>query len=116
MDTILLVIHIMLTLALVVIILVQHTSTDGLGGIGGGSSNANLLSGRASANLMTRTTAVLAGLFLLNSLILATFASRGADNGSLLDGISADSPISIEGTIDPNKPAVQPEPLVPIAE
>lgn len=119
MDTILLVVHIIITLALVAIILVQRSSTDGLGGIGGGGSNANLLSGRASANLLTRTTTVLATLFILNSLLLAFLAARDSHtNGSLLDNLSTEqAPTAIEGDVNTeSEPKAPTEPAVPIAE
>lgn len=128
METVLLVIHLMLALALVAIILVQRTSTDGLGGIGGGSSNANFLSGRASANLLTRTTAILAALFMLNSLVLGVLAGHHFQPSSLLDQITTEQPSSAApATSGPqstdskenpqaSKPAKSSEPSVPMAE
>lgn len=85
MSTVLLVFHVMVSVALVIVILLQRSSSDGLGGLGGGG-NA-LLSGRASANLLTRTTGVLATLFILNSLTLATIASRSSDRTSIIEHI-----------------------------
>ncbi len=67
MYTVLLVIHVLITLALIGIILFQRSSTDGLGLSGGGNS---VMSGRAQANLLTRTTSILAGAFLFSSLAL----------------------------------------------
>lgn len=88
MSTVLLVIHIMIAVALVAVILLQRSNSDGLGGLGGGGSGGNnFLSGRASANLLTRTTAVLATLFIVNSLLLAIIASRGSHHDSLIQAI-----------------------------
>ncbi len=68
MYNILLVVHVILTLALIVVILVQRSSTDGFGM--GSGSGGGLMTGRASANLLTRITAITATLFIINSLAL----------------------------------------------
>lgn len=112
MTTVLLVIHVMISIALVTVILLQRSSSDGLGGLGGGGGGNALLSGRASANLMTRTTAVLATLFILNSLTLATIASRSSDRMSLIEGIEKNGEA---GEVD-GQPKEDSAPSVPIAE
>lgn len=71
---VLLVIHVIIATALIGAVLLQRSDTDGFG-LGSGSG-MNLLSGRASANLMTRATAILATLFILNSLALSIIAAR----------------------------------------
>ncbi len=74
MEQILLVVQVIIAAALIGMVLLQRSETDGFGlGSGGGS---NLLSGRATANLMTRTTAILAALFILNSLALSVLAAH----------------------------------------
>ncbi|NDF13159.1 MAG: preprotein translocase subunit SecG [Proteobacteria bacterium] len=89
MEHILLIIHVFIALSLIVSILIQRTSSDGMSGMGGGQSNpSGLLSGRASANLLTRTTAILAALFIINSLVLSVMASRGSrEQGSIVDSL-----------------------------
>jgi preprotein translocase subunit SecG len=74
MEHVLLVVQVLIAVALIGIILIQRSDTDGFG-LGSGSG-ANLLSGRATANLLTRTTAILATLFILNSLALSILAAR----------------------------------------
>ena len=71
----------MVTLALIVMVLIQRSDSDGFG-LGGGSGN-NFLTGRASANLMTRTTAILAGIFMLNALVLSVLAVHQKPSGIL---------------------------------
>lgn len=74
MEQVLLVVQAMVAIALIGMVLIQRSDSDGFGlGSGGGS---NLLSGRTSANLMTRTTAILATLFILNSLALSLIAAH----------------------------------------
>lgn len=91
MTTILLVIHLMISLALVGLILIQR-SEGGLGGIGGGGGGGGggagfggLMSARGSANFLTRTTAVLALAFMTMSLLLAILASGDRTPRSILD-------------------------------
>ncbi len=110
MQTILLVIHIFIALALVGIILIQRSSNDGLG-LGGGGNN--FLSGRASANLLTRTTAILAIAFMTNSMVLAYMASHTSQSSSLIERIMQEQKVEPVKTETPEKPK---EPSVPIAQ
>ncbi|HRQ83079.1 MAG TPA: preprotein translocase subunit SecG, partial [Azospirillaceae bacterium] len=72
METVILVIHLLLALALVGVILVQRSEGGGLG-IGGGTMGG-MMTARGSANLLTRTTAILAACFMATSIILAILA------------------------------------------
>ncbi len=73
--TVLMVIHSIVVLFLIMMILIQRTDSDGMGGLSGGGGN-QFMTGRATANLMTRTTAILAGTFMVLSLVLAVIANR----------------------------------------
>jgi preprotein translocase subunit SecG len=73
MLTFLLVVHTLLALALVGVILIQKSEGGGLG-IGGGGGGG-LVSARGAADLLTRTTTILAGAFIVTSLVLALLAS-----------------------------------------
>ncbi|MBX5230075.1 MULTISPECIES: preprotein translocase subunit SecG [unclassified Rhizobium] len=78
MQTVLIVIHLMIVLALVGVVLIQRSEGGGLG-IGGGSG---FMSARGTANALTRTTAILATLFFLTSLglgILTRYEGRPSD-------------------------------------
>ena len=68
MFNLFLIIHAILALTLIVIILLQRSDGGALGGIGGGSFSG-MLTGRSSANFLTKLTAVIAALFLANSLL-----------------------------------------------
>lgn len=85
METVLLVVHVLICVALIVVVLIQRSESDGFGM--GSGSGANLFSGRATANLLTRTTAFLATLFIVNSLVLSILVTRGSDS-SLIDRIN----------------------------
>ena len=83
MQTVLIVIHLMIVLALVGIILIQRSEGGGLG-IGGGSG---FMSARGTANALTRTTAILATLFFVTSLGLGLLARYDSKPTDILDKI-----------------------------
>lgn len=71
--------------ALVGVILMQKSEG---GGLGVGGSPSGLMSARGAANFLTRATAILAGLFVLLSIILAAMAvdvTTGRDIDTSLD-------------------------------
>jgi preprotein translocase subunit SecG len=69
MVTVLLVIHLIIAIALVAVVLLQRSEGGALG-IGGGGGMSGFLTGRSTANLLTRTTAILAAIFIITSLAL----------------------------------------------
>ena len=118
MTTILLIIHLLIALALVGVILLQRSEGGALG-IGGGSGGGagggfgGLMSGRASANLLTRTTAFLAVGFIATSLTLAILASNRTAPTSILDQPAGDAPAASETPAEPEVPA---EPSAPTGD
>jgi preprotein translocase subunit SecG len=70
MIKVLLVLHVFVTLALIGVVLIQRSEGGGLG-LGGGQGMGNFMSGRGTANLLTRTTAILGTAFFALSLLLA---------------------------------------------
>lgn len=83
MLTVVLVIHLLLTVALVGLVLLQKSEGGGLATGGGASGGANFLSGRATGNLLTKATVALAVCFMATSILLAIMASmrsRGEDD------------------------------------
>jgi preprotein translocase subunit SecG len=85
MIEVIIVIHLLITLALIGIVLVQRNEGGaGLGGLGGGGGAgaggmAGFMSGRTQASLLTRATAGLALAFFVTSIVLAILASNAAD-------------------------------------
>ena len=67
MERIILVIHLMVAAALVGVVLMQKSEGGALGIGGGGMSN--FMTGRGTANVLTRATAILAACFMLTSLL-----------------------------------------------
>src|SRR5450631_836892 len=84
MQHVVIVIHLMLVLSLIGVVLLQKSEGGGLG-IGGGGGGG-FMSSRGTANLLTRATAVLAGLFFATSLILSILAGMTRKPTSILTG------------------------------
>ena len=79
METILLVVHVMLSLAIIALVLLQRgkgaEAGAALGG-GGGGASGSVFGSQGSANFLSRSTAVLATAFFISSLVLAYMASN----------------------------------------
>jgi preprotein translocase subunit SecG len=85
LSTVLLIIHLFVTLALIGVVLIQRSEGGGLG-IGSSQGMGSFMSGRGTANLLTRTTAILAVIFMGLSLTLALLNRGGsAPTRSILD-------------------------------
>ena len=96
MQTVLIVIHLMIVLALVGVVLIQRSEGGGLG-VGGGSG---FMSARGAANALTRTTAILATLFFITSLglgVLSRYEGRPTD---ILDRITPAGQNKTGGVLD----------------
>jgi preprotein translocase subunit SecG len=87
METVIIVIHLMVVIALVGVVLVQRSEGGGLG-IGGGSG---FMTARGAANALTRTTAILAAIFFASSLGLTIMARY---QGSVADILNNPPPSS----------------------
>ncbi|PPR68916.1 MAG: hypothetical protein CFH02_00758, partial [Alphaproteobacteria bacterium MarineAlpha3_Bin1] len=87
MNSIVLVIHLILAIALVGAVLLQKSEGGalGMGGGGGGGGMGGFMTGRGAADLLTRTTAILAACFMATSMILAILAADTRTQGSILD-------------------------------
>jgi preprotein translocase subunit SecG len=105
MTTVLLVLFLLVTLALIGVILVQRSEGGGLG-IGSSQGMGSFMSGRGTANLLTRTTAILGTAFMVLALALAMLGKGQAPRGSILDSAPA-------GTAAPGLPALPALPAAP---
>lgn len=108
LPTILLVIHLMVAASLVGVVLLQKSEGGALG-IGGGGGGG-FLTGRGTANLLTRATAMLAAAFFVTSISLTLLARNTQPAGSVFDATkpTAGAP-TVPGTTvtpgDATKPA-----------
>lgn len=134
MVAVLLVIHLLLAIALIGVVLIQRSEGGGLGIGGGGGGLGGFMTARGTANLLTRTTAILAGVFMVTSLALSLLSSSPRERQSIMDNISPAAPSPAvptppdastpaqpsapqQGAPTANPPAAQPpaEPSAPIA-
>ncbi len=88
MTTVILVIHLLITVFLIGVILLQRSEGGALG-IGGGGAMGGLMNARGSANFLTRVTSILALGFMVTSLILAYLATSHSGRSSIVDQIQS---------------------------
>jgi preprotein translocase subunit SecG len=85
MQTVIIIIHLVIVLALIGVVLLQRSEGGlGLGG-GGGGGVSGFMTGRGQANALTRATAYLAIAFFATSMALAWMATRNRAPSSILD-------------------------------
>ena len=113
MNTILLIINLFVTLALIAVVLIQRSEGGGLG-IGSSQGMGSFMSGRGTANLLTRTTAVLAAIFMALCLALAVM-NRGTSNSGTRSILDTPAPISAKVPPSPSAPKPPSAPSGPSA-
>ncbi len=117
MTTVILVIHLLIAIALVATVLLQRSEGGALGMGGAGGGMGGFMTGRDTANLLTRSTAILATAFMTTSMVLAIMANNARKEGSILDQPS--SPPAIEEPAEapaaPAEPEKPEEPSAPLA-
>jgi len=84
--SILLVIHVLLSLAIIGLVLLQRGKGAEAGASLGGGSSGSVFGARGAANFLSRSTAVLATAFFATSLGLAYLSSNVQSNGSTANG------------------------------
>ena len=95
MFTFLLIVQTLIATALVAVILMQRSEG---GGLGVGGSSGGLMTARGAADFLTRATAILGGIFVVLSILLAAIA-----------GVTRQAP-----TVDTS--LVQEQPVVPVQQ
>ena len=113
MQTVLLVIHLLIAIALVGSVLLQKSEGGALGMGGGGMSG--FMTGRSTANLLTRTTAILAALFFATSVALVLLATHRGSTGSLMEGPLDSGPAAPVPSMPTPAPPAETPPAQPTA-
>jgi preprotein translocase subunit SecG len=115
MELILLIVHLIIALVLIGVVLMQRSEGGGLGigGGGGGGGGAGgmsgFMTGRGTANFLTRTTAILAACFMGTSIALAILAGSPSERGSILDVPAEEAvpePLEQPAPLEPAEPSV----------
>ena len=91
--TILLALQMLSALGMIGLILVQHGKGADMGAAFGSGGSGSLFGASGSANFLSRTTAVLAAVFLASALALAFFGSASpTSSGSVLENAAIGVP------------------------
>jgi preprotein translocase subunit SecG len=85
--TLVIVLHVLIALAIIGLVLLQHGKGADMGSGFGGGASGSLFGATGSANFLSRATAVLATVFFVTSLGLAYLASSRpkAEGGTVMD-------------------------------
>lgn len=109
MITIILVAHILIALALVGVIMLQRSEGGALGmggGGGGGAAGGGMMSSRGAANLLTRSTAILATCFIATSILLAILSGGREGPSSVIDATDPNAPAASTPAPERSGPSV----------
>lgn len=121
MMTLILVVQMLSALAMIGLILIQHGKGADMGAAFGSGGSGSLFGATGGANFLSRTTAVLAAVFFVCTLLLAYFSNvRPVSSGSVLEGAAITAPVapvdaSPAGQIPGNAPAAKTDNSVPPA-
>lgn len=108
--TFLLVVQSIVALALVSVILMQRSEG---GGLGVGGSSSGLMTARGAADFLTRSTAILATVFIVLSITLAAIAGTRGDTQAIDTSLVGETaPANPQGAA----PAAEPAPAQPADE
>lgn len=106
-QTIVLVLHVLVAIAVIGFVLLQHGKGADMGAAFGGGSSGSLFGSAGSANFLSRTTAILATVFFLTSVALTWFGSR---EGSTPQGVM-DKGVMERTVVPPAVPTDVPQPV-----
>lgn len=99
--TLIIVAHVLIALAIIGLVLLQHGKGADMGSGFGGGASSSLFGATGSANFLSRATAALATIFFLTSLGLAYLASEKprTGGGTVMDTVQPQPPASPAGEI-----------------
>jgi preprotein translocase subunit SecG len=105
-STILLVVHVVLSLGIIGLVLLQRGKGADAGAALGGGASATMFGARGAANFLSRTTGILAALFIANSLALAYLASRQDVASSVTESLVIEQPAATGDIPEASLPAL----------
>jgi len=92
MESILVIVHLVLSIGLVGLILIQHGKGADAGAAFGSGASSTVFGSQGSGNFLTRTTGILAAGFFATSLTLAGISMNKAEQtGLVVDSIQAEA-------------------------
>ena len=107
-QTLLVVLHVLLSVGLIGLVLMQHGKGADAGAAFGSGASATVFGARGAASFLSRATGILATLFFLTSLALAYFAMRAGERPGLLSEAPAPAPaaVTVPKALAPEMPVV----------
>lgn len=117
MYTILVVLHVLVSIALIGLVLIQHGKGADAGAAFGSGASGTVFGARGSANFLTRVTAWLAAGFFVLSLALAYIVHGQSDTGSsVIDVAPVDAEVpTIQVPAEAEAPVLSSPAVVPEA-
>lgn len=115
MSTILLVVHVILSLSIIGLVLLQRGKGADAGAALGGGASATMFGARGAANFLSRTTGILAALFIANSLALAYLASSHETKNTVTEALVVEQPAASSDIPEASQP-VAPISDIPAAD
>jgi len=100
---ILLIVQLIVSLGIIALVLMQHGKGADAGAAFGGGASGSVFGSRGSGNFMSRTTAILATVFFVNSLLLAWLVAH--PEGA--------APSVVQPSVTTSAPAVESDSAVP---
>ena len=120
MESILLVVHVLLSLGIIGLVLLQRGKGAEAGAALGGGASGTVFGARGAANFLSRSTAILATAFFVSSLSLAFLASNKEAPGSVTESVAPGSVIEQEAApaVIEQAPVIEDVPAadVPVSE
>jgi preprotein translocase subunit SecG len=109
MQTVLLIVHLLVSVALIALVLLQQGKGADMGAAFGSGASSTVFGARGSASFLTRSTGILATIFFITSLSLAYYSSKGIEHKSVTEmavPAPASTPEEPQAPADlPNAPA-----------
>jgi len=87
MQTVFLLLHVIVAIALIALVLFQHGKGADAGAAFGSGASATMFGSRGSASFLSRVTAGLAAGFFITSLLLAYFATQSSTPTSVVEDL-----------------------------
>jgi preprotein translocase subunit SecG len=105
METIIIVVHVIVAIAIIGLVLLQQgKGADAGAAFGAGASNT-VFGSAGSGNFLTRATTVAATVFFATSLVLAIFAKQNT-SGGMVDGLPLDDPQLLSTDVPSDTPQI----------
>ena len=106
MLTVLTVVHVLLTISLIGLVLIQRGKGADMGAAFGSGASNTMFGSQGSASFLTRTTGLVATLFFITSLSLAYMGGQRTERQSVTEAVSVGAEVSVDVVDKPDLPVL----------